>query len=414
MGTSGAGDGAGEIRVLVDNGEYALRNRGDLALMAMTVERLRERWGRARIGVLTDEPHLLRALLPQAEPIAAGGGGHWGRGGFIGHLDQLAGARVTGPAVRRWRHVTDAPLDTLREVRARVRTEVRSRTGTGPEVTGMPPLPPVPAAVAESSLVIAQGGQYLADADRFQAHRTLNLLEHAQRLGIPTAMLGQGLGPMRDPELLRRAAEVLPGVDVIAVRDRLFGPKLLAELGVPADRVLVTGDDAVEFGYRLRSPEIGGELGLCATVSGAARTALDAAVRVSTLGPVRAVDNRAGTAESLARCVARCRVLVTGAFHPAVFALSQGIPAVAVTASRHYDDKFSGLADMFGTGLRVVHLDADDLESRLANAVRELWEAAPELRDTLQQRAVEQIDDARTGLERVFRLVGVRSASRSN
>lgn len=408
MGQSGAGDGAGDFRVLVDNGDYSLSNRGDIALMVMTVERLRERWPRARIGMLTDEPHLLRVALPQAEPVCAAGGGHWGRSGLAGHLDQLAGERVTGPAVQRWRSATETPLQNLRGVRDRVLS--RAGAQRAPE---LPPLPLVPEAVADASLVIAQGGAYLADDDRHQAHRTLNLLEHAQRLGIPTAMLGQGLGPIHDPELRRRATEVLPAVGLIAVRDREIGPKLLAELGVPAERVLVTGDDAVEFAYRLRRPEIGAELGVCLPDSGPVRERLETAVHGIELGPVLTLDNHLGTAVSLARRISRCRVLLTSAFHPAVFALAQGIPAVAVTASRHYDDKFSGLADMFGSGLRVVRLDAEHLEAELSTAVRQLWESAPELRDTLQQRAVEQIDDARTGMERVFQLVDAVPAGRS-
>ncbi|MCU1644304.1 MAG: hypothetical protein JWN03_4579 [Nocardia sp.] len=447
MGTSGAGDGAGKnsaggLKVLVDNGEYWLRNRGDIAMMVMTVDRLREHWPQARIGMLTDEPRVMRAVLPEAEPVFAGGGGYWGRSGLGGQLDQVTGTRFLGPAALHWRAATEVPKHHLRGVRDWVRSEANALIGAdqGSESSGMPPLPPVPAAVSDASLVIAQGGGYMTDVDLYQAHRTLNLLEHAQGLGIPNVMIGQGMGPMRDPELLRRAAEVLPKVDFIGLREGMRGPKLLAELGVPADRILVTGDDAVEFSYRMRRPEIGGDLGLClriadySKVSDSARETLGAVVRAraaefgTALAPliiseyddedrthtlplltgaakVRAVIGRAGTAQDVARQVSRCRVLVTSAYHLAVFALSQGIPAVAVTASQYYDDKFYGLADMFGTGLRVVHLDVDNLETELTCAVRELWESAPELRDTLQQKAVEQIDTGRTGLDRVFRLV---------
>ncbi|WP_282778790.1 polysaccharide pyruvyl transferase family protein [Nocardia sp. CC201C] len=441
MGNSGAGAGAGDFRVLIDNGEYWLRNRGDIAMMVMTVERLRQRWPHARIGVLTDQPAILRGLLPTAEPVYARGGGQWGRGGLAGRVERAVGANLTGPAAVAWRASTDVPKSHLRGVKAWAVRGARGMLGrdTDSAADGLPE-PPVPAAVDTASLVIAQGGGYMTDIDLYQAHRTLNLLERARAQGIPTAMLGQGLGPMGDPRLLQRAAAILPDVDVIALREGVRGPRLLTELGVAADRVLVTGDDAVEFAYRVRRPEIGADLGLClrvadySKVSDSARDTLGAVVRScarefdAALAPLiiseydsedrrstlpllsgaertRPVIGRAGTAADVARQVSRCRVLVTSAYHLAVFALSQGIPAIGVTASQYYDDKFYGLADMFGAGLRVVHLDSTDLERELTQQVRELWSAAPELRDTLRHKAVEQIDASRAGLERVFRLV---------
>ncbi|MVU80524.1 polysaccharide pyruvyl transferase family protein [Nocardia sp. ET3-3] len=403
-------------------------------MMAMTVERLREHWPQARIGMLTDEPHVLRGVLPSAEPVVAHSGGHWGRGGLAGLLDEQAGIHLLGPAALRWRSATETPKHYLRDVKNRARRK--------PAVA--PDLPPVPAALTEADLVIALGGGYLTDVAGHQAHRTLNLLEAAQRHGIPNVLLGQGLGPMRDAHLLRRAAEVLPGTDLIAVREGLRGPRLLADLGVPADKIMITGDDAVEFAYRLRRPGIGTDLGLCLRisdydkVSDSARDTLGAVVRReaaaldSALAPLivseydddrrhtlpllagatrtRPAIGCTGTAQDVARQVSRCRVVVTSAYHLAVFALSQGIPAVAVTASQYYDDKFYGLADMFDAdsetaGLRIVHLDMDNLDAELTRAIRLLWESAPEVRDTLQQRAVEQIDAGRAGLDRVYGLV---------
>nr|WP_063709880.1 polysaccharide pyruvyl transferase family protein [Nocardia transvalensis] len=411
------------MRVLVENGEYWLRNRGDIAMMAVTARRLREHWPAARIGMLTEQPRVLRALVPQAESIDLADGGGWTE---PGRFDRLGGL-----AALRWRAVTDGPKARVRALRKAVR-------GTAEHAE--PPAPPLPAAAAESALVLAQGGGYMTDVDRYQATRTLALLDHAQRLGIPTAMIGQGFGPIDDPALLERAARVLPGVGFIALREGRRGPKLLADLGVDPARVMVTGDDAVELAYDLRRDEVGDELGVClrityyAEVGDAARAVLSEVIRTraaeygAPLRPLiiseydaedrdctrrllagaantRRPVGRAGTAEDVARQVSRCRVLVTSAYHLAVFALSQGIPAVGITASRYYDDKFHGLADMFGTGLRVVHADDPDLSRSLTTAVGELWEAAPDLRAPLRHKAVEQIAAARAGMDRVFRLV---------
>ncbi|MGV9817252.1 polysaccharide pyruvyl transferase family protein [Nocardia xishanensis] len=421
-----------DIRVLVENGEYWLRNRGDIAMMVTTVERLRARWPQARIGVLTHQPAVLRALLPGAEPIS-GPDWSWGSGGWTSRVSNTAATKLIGPAALRWRAATDGPKDRIRALRAQAATAVAEPDSAEPRAA-------VPAAVNEASLVLAIGGGYMTDVDEYQAHRTLDLLEAARAQSIPTALVGQGLGPLRDERLLDRAAEVLPGVDFVALRERRRGPELLARLGVAPERTMVTGDDAVDFAYRLRDARIGADLGLClrvaeyAPVGAAARetlgrvirdraAALDAGLmpliiseyasedRRSTLPLLRGAARRrppvgrGGTPRDVARQVARCRVLVTSAYHLAVFALSQGIPAVGITASEYYDDKFHGLAGMFGAGLRVVHLDDPDLDAALRQAVDELWEAAPALRDPLQQKAAEQIEASRAGLERVFRLV---------
>ncbi|WP_232535408.1 polysaccharide pyruvyl transferase family protein [Nocardia terpenica] len=424
VGMIGAEPRAREIRILIENGEYWLRNRGDIAMMAITAERLREHWPGARIGMLTDQPRILPALVPHAEPVPAGAGGNWGSG--------RASNRSLAAAALRWRAVTDGPKSRARALRNMLRD-----TGNGASELPEPPIPP---AVGEAALVLAQGGGYLTDVDLYQAHRALNLLEYAQRQGIPTAMIGQGVGPIENPRLLEHAARVLPGVGFIGLREGRRGPALLAELGVAPDRILVTGDDAVEPAYRLRRPELGTDLGICvrvadyARVGDAARAVLGRVVRTvaadlgAALAPLiiseydsedrrctlpllagaartRRPIGRGGTADQVARQVSGCRVLVTSAYHLAVFALSQGIPAIGLTASRYYDDKFYGLADLFGPGLCVVHLDESSLEQTLATAIEDLWRDAPGLRDPLRQRASDQIAAARTGLDRVFRLV---------
>ncbi|WP_433723615.1 polysaccharide pyruvyl transferase family protein [Nocardia sp. CA-129566] len=427
-----------EIRVLVENGEYWLRNRGDIAMMVVTVERIRERWPRARIGVLTHQPGVLRALVPEAEPIC-GPGWSWGSEGWQGLLNRTAGTKLVGPAALWWRATTDGPKDRLRAIRTRGRGESAApqEHAVAPELEF--PVE-IPAAVEQASLVLANGGGYMTDVDRYQAHRTLNLLEYASALDIPTALIGQGMGPMRDPYLVQRAAEVLPKVDVVALREGRRGPELLGEFGVAPDRVLVTGDDAVEFAYRSRDARIGADIGVCLRVADYAQVSLEAQGIVGQVVRTRATEldaglvpliiseyasedrlstlpllvgaakplppvGRGGTPADVARQVGQCRVLVTSAYHLAVFALSQGIPAVGITASEYYDDKFHGLAQMFGTGLRVVHLNDPKLEQELTMALDELWDDAPALRDPLQQRAVDQIDAGRSGLERVFGLV---------
>jgi polysaccharide pyruvyl transferase WcaK-like protein len=113
----------------------------------------------------------------------------------------------------------------------------------------------------------------------------------------------------------------------------------------------------------------------------------------------------------VARRVARCRVVVTGAYHLAVFALSQGIPVVALTSTAYYDDKFLGLGAMFGQGLTLVRLDDPCVEQTLATAIDRAWQAAPVVREPLRAQARRQIDAGQAAFDRVAALTQGRATA---
>ncbi|WP_081865985.1 polysaccharide pyruvyl transferase family protein [Blastococcus sp. URHD0036] len=440
-------------RILIDSSEYWLQNMGDLAMLEVTIRRLRARWPRGRIGVLTETPALLRAYFPGVDPIEPWARSAWRSAGPLARLAGALGPRAVGPYaigrveaagwLRRTAGQARATADQL--VRALRRRRHDRGHGLGPEEA--PPtapsrdLPPnTRAAAAASSLVVALGGGYLADADPRQSARVLSLLEYARRHGVPTAMLGQGLGPIEEPWLVSRAAEVLPSVDVIALREGRRGPALLDRAGVPSCRVVVTGDDAIELAYSQRPRELGQGLGICLRIAGyspvsdAARRSVGRALRTAVrelatqvvpviISEIRSEDRRStlplveglergsrpphrfARPQEVAAQVGRCRVMVTGAYHAAVFALSQGISVVALTSSVYYDDKFLGLADMFGTGLHLVRIDGDDLTERLSTAIGSAWAQAPQARPALLAGAAEQIARSRTTFQRVCDLV---------
>ena len=114
---------------------------------------------------------------------------------------------------------------------------------------------------------------------------------------------------------------------------------------------------------------------------------------------------RHASAEAFVARVATCRVVVTGAYHLAVFALSQGIPVVALSASRYSEDKMRGVGAQFGAGVTVVELESRDLEERLRGAVDAAWQAAPAVRPKLREAARAQIHASRDAFARVFGLV---------
>jgi polysaccharide pyruvyl transferase WcaK-like protein len=442
----GAPTGGTGLRIIIDNGEYGLQNKGDLAMLDVTVGRLRERWPASRIGVVTFNPPLLRAYEPRAEPLAFSKDGWWGSTNLLRRLPGRVSPSIVAPVYRAWRETSEPPRRVARRVRDRLLEVRRLPTHSPAPASDFATSrqdhrkPRVPRAVESASLVLALGGGYMADIDPDQAHRTFDLLERAFDLGVPTAMVGQGLGPLENPALLERARRLLPRVDFIALRENRHGPALLDAVGVDPSKVVVTGDDAVELAHGLPAAEPRTGLGIClrlapytsvpADVTPAIRTALQAAAaevsaslvpmavsdyqledRLTTLPLTEGYDDvvpmlgRYSSARDLARRVSRCRVVVTGAYHVAVFALSQGIPVVGLSASRYYDYKFTGLRGMFGQGVHTVALNSDGLPERLTEAVLSSWQTAPAVRESLLAAAERQMAASRQAYARVYELV---------
>jgi colanic acid/amylovoran biosynthesis protein len=114
----------------------------------------------------------------------------------------------------------------------------------------------------------------------------------------------------------------------------------------------------------------------------------------------------------------QCRIVVTGAYHAAVFALSQGIPVVGLSASDDYTAKFLGLEDQFGLGCETVLLDATDASEKLAAAAERAWQSAEQVRLPLLESAQRQIELSQWAYERVredlFSIENKRSPERES
>jgi colanic acid/amylovoran biosynthesis protein len=109
--------------------------------------------------------------------------------------------------------------------------------------------------------------------------------------------------------------------------------------------------------------------------------------------------------------ITRCRIVVTGAYHAAVFALSQGIPVVGLAKSPYVVQKFLGLADQFGTGCQLVFLDGSDLYQALLAAMEKTWMCADELRSSLQEAALRQIGASRRAYQKFYEQVTSREVA---
>jgi colanic acid/amylovoran biosynthesis protein len=248
------------------------------------------------------------------------------------------------------------------------------------------------------------------------------------------AFFSQGIGPLTDDGVLDLSRTILGAAAVIGIREDRVARPLLERLGVPASRVFLTGDDAVEAAYAARPAAPGNGLGIHLRIAPLAASSPGIIERLRPIlqesarahdapmiplpishhrhggaydpATIRALlagydnDSDGGvttdTPARLTRSAGRCRIVVTGAYHAAVLALAQGIPAICLGESEYYLQKFRGLVDGFGAGCRIVRLDEPELWTRLREAIDGAWDAADALRRPLLEAAEGQIASARS------------------
>jgi polysaccharide pyruvyl transferase WcaK-like protein len=305
-------------------------------------------------------------------------------------------------------------------------------------------------AVTRADLVVASGAGVFTDAFLENAGGVLDTLELALRHNVPAAAFGQGIGPVSNPALLRRLAEILPRLDLIGLRERRESARLLDAFGVKPEQVIVTGDDAIEMAARGAQPELGEAIGVnvrVARYAGVTASGVDAirpAVRRAAqrlaaplvavpiahhsdchdgvaIRAVLADDDEAaspivdlGTPARAIAEVSRCRVVVTGSYHAAVFALAQGIPVIAIAATEYYRAKFAGLAELFGSGCTIVTNHSSSASNDLESAIVDAWARAPGGRESLLRAADAQIQRGREAYQRLGSIIGARVGAASH
>ena len=421
------------MRFLVESGTYQIDNVGDIAMLQRTVWRLRESFPAAAVAVVTERPERLARVLPEVEPVPAS---PWFR------------LRVV-PVPRRWEYTPLVRRIRWREKLFAGRFPRLARAGKRFDRWAEPSERDAAGrfydAVRAADAVVAAGGGYVNDHYHEHAWKVFATLNLAQGLGRPTAMFGIGLGPISRHDLVWHGGAVLRRLEVLALREAELGPVEARRLGVAPDHTVVTGDDAVAVAVRQAVLPAGRRRGVGVNL----RLAADAEVPDEALPRVRAgVADAAGarggdlvplvvrTAESPANDVdaarrifgpdaeslttarevrtpqqalaevARCRVVVTGAYHNAVFALAMGIPVVGLARSAYYGSKLGGVARQFGTGMAVLSLDDPGLQAKLAAEVVRLWDEASSLEAPLKEAAAAQVARGDGAYDRFFARLG--------
>ena len=426
------------MRVIVatglNTGAAEYKNMGDVAMLQVAVSRLLRLWPAGRIEVLTESPSHLARYCPGARPLPRAGCRCWVEdrvilGRFHQFLPSWVSARLS--ALKRFLRMRwPVLLELLIRLRLSFRRDDRRRDFES-----------FLEALKKSDLLVVCGSGGFADSCRRWNVSILGTIEAARVRGIPVAMFGQGMGPLNDPLVLRRAKDVLPGVSLITLRGSRGGLPLLEFIGVSSAAVLTTGDEAIELAYDARAEEPGSAIGVNLRIASYAGVRTDIVEMVGsvlqefarrhqvTLLPIPiafheyANDHQAirrllagfddesdgglslDTPLALIKQTARCRIVVTGAYHAAVFALAQGIPVVCLSNSPYYLAKFQGLQDLFRVGCAVVILGEPELPHKLAAAMDMLWIAAEAVRSPLLQSARCQVEKSRGAYQQIQGLI---------
>ncbi|MEV7955317.1 polysaccharide pyruvyl transferase family protein [Streptomyces sp. NPDC088141] len=312
--------------------------------------------------------------------------------------------------------------------------------------------------LAGTDLVIATGGD-LHTSDYGVSTPYLRTLIAAQQRGIPTAMIGQSVGPFDDPTDAEAWLTVAARCRLLTVRESVSHRYLVNKLGLPEHRVRLSSDPAfllpMATGERISA--VLRPLGLTpddpyiclAPSQGITRfSALEEAQHVTALTrlatalvrtwkmPVVLIphchdsrphnDDRiltahiaeaAGTPQVMALpgaltasdykgVLSHAELVISERLHAAIGALSSGVPAIAIGHSH----KFNGvLAETYGDTVDVGDIHADvrgfaqdtTIIDRLVNDTD-----ATGLRSTLRQRLPLIADRARGDFEEISRLLG--------
>jgi len=400
------------MRVLIDHGQYDHLNIGDVAMLQACAARLYDEWPGAEIMILTNSPSRLREYCPEAIPVSRA----YAQVPVIKHLP-----RPVRSAAERLSKATLLHLGNARPSRKRPAGQPRT----------------VIQAVRAADLVVASGGGYITDKWSRNAIGVLRVLQLAQHFGKPTAMFGQGLGPITRQALRTRARAVFPHLAVLGLREDQLGEGLALELGAKPAALTTTGDDALSvipdkgladghaLGVNLRVADYAGvdSSDAQAMSSLLLRSAQDLGAPIEALpisrqpadSDVAAIDAILAGAEgrgvvssrdlpttgALAASAANCRAIVTGSYHAAVFGLAQGVPAVCLTKSAYYDAKFAGLKALFPTACSVLSVAEPDFGTRLTRAVTDAWHLPRSAREAALHSATSQRESGRIAYTRL-------------
>ncbi len=362
------------VRLIIDHSGYHLRNLGDVAMLQGALQRIRSIVPQAELRVITSDSDRLERFAPDASPVPH-------------QLPQVLERRRLFPVPHR---LIPSPLRGWVLQWEQEKRVLRMKQNLGRMSRVDPSAAEWIHLLRSCDAIIATGGGYLTDSFADHAFRVLTHLSLAQALEKPTAFFGQGIGPIKNERLVRATKHVLSRSQVVGLREPTMGPAWLKAEGIDGH---VTGDDALEImdfeangkgidrsapiGLNIRATEYAGmdaraleriQVELEEMAKADKQTFLpvpidfvkDASDERSALscipqGCLDAAYIRPKTPRDVMALAARCRFVITGSYHAALFALAQGVPVVGIEATSYYRGKFDGLEALYPGGVQRYH-----------------------------------------------------------
>jgi polysaccharide pyruvyl transferase WcaK-like protein len=390
------------MQILVDCCNYFLNNHnnGDIAIYQVFVKRIKHFWPNAEIDWITRDPDLIRKSIPEVKPLFLRQLHHW----QLFEATHQPMMPCFQPTISRWMKLslTDKVKKILveRHFQPTISGWVKnSFTERVKKIILECRFSPIDEAhdidlflrkLRNANIVVALGGGCFSDNFADHARGLLDTLAGGLAFGKTTALMCAGFETISNESLIAKAKSVIPHLQLITCREPSIGPKILSSFGVSNGQVHVTGDDAIELAYNLRTEQIGNALGinirqtdysgvdnklirlirsavqeagrkfnaplLCLPISVFGPSDIESVKKI-TLGYDGFVDagKKLDNPKHVICQTGKCRIVITGSYHAAVCALAQGIPVVAIAYSLHYMTKFTGLAAQFQGGCTIVN-----------------------------------------------------------
>jgi polysaccharide pyruvyl transferase WcaK-like protein len=299
-------------------------------------------------------------------------------------------------------------------------------------------------AIARTDAVVISGGGNLASTWPDLLYERAALLLLAERLGKPSVVLGQTLGPHLTDDERQLLAAALASARFVGVRE-LPSAALALALGVRAERIWYQADDALllDDGESRPPPSLAQPLPIAVTIDPQLRAAgqliYDAfvaqlrALVAATGAPLLLIPHEFGSeaaggrsdrteAELLAERVgaagteiaanldaAQTRRLTAGAalvissrYHPIVFGLSTAVPAIALFADDYCRIKVQGA--LAHAGLERYALSFQEVAGgALLETARALWQLRVPVGAALRSQRALWIEESRQRWSAVLR-----------
>ncbi|MBE9139434.1 polysaccharide pyruvyl transferase family protein [Nodosilinea sp. LEGE 07088] len=418
------------MNILVEQSGYPLANMGDLAMLEMSICRLKSLYPDAKFKVFNSAPEKLKHHIQDVQSLGNSGLNIWLSPLSKRYVETLPKAYRESCLHWEWKFKVNHPFLAKRLIEYKYRYSPESLTNLSNFLKSL----------EEADLVVATGGGYITDAFPNKVNSTLGILGLAQKMDKPTVMLGHGLGPFSSRLTVSQARLVLSRVKKITLREKLRSLPFLKSLGIDNSQIIVTGDDAIELSHRNRSKNLGNGVGINLRVAKYSNIASDssevlrkcihkfaAEMKAPLVSiPIEFIEHNSDVSsirkitdgydgeireitmpespDKIAKQINHCRIVITGSYHAGVFALSQGIPVVAIVRSQYYVDKFSGLFDQFGNvGSKILFLEDRDFSENLQSTLSELWDFPEEKRYLLLEIASKQIETGKKAYDQVMK-----------